>query len=390
MGVVIGETAEVGDDCYFYHQVTLGVARTEQRQAAPDRRQQRHHRRRRQGARPHHGRRQCPGRLQRRRGRQRCPTTPPWSASRPARSIASCHAGPQGAGLRSLRHPVRRQPRSAAARPRQMHCELAELEARVARGWPRSRCASGRQRRSRHATLHPRPLCGDGDGGSRLPPDLAANAARSAWPRSRQPETQPGLSGAVVRQAAPRRAGRLGARPGRRLSPGAASDAIAIADIIAAVDEPIHATCATAAAAASRPAEGPVRCQTHDLWDELGRQIQLFLQAVTLADVVAGRAAAPPVAAHRAGGGLAHASISTPTPPNRCGPRRAPRCWRRWTVTGNPSSVHAAGRAARRMLEDAREALAPVRRARRRPGVHLGRHRGRRAGDPRARRRAAA
>jgi serine O-acetyltransferase len=24
MGVVIGETAEVGDDCYFYHQVTLG------------------------------------------------------------------------------------------------------------------------------------------------------------------------------------------------------------------------------------------------------------------------------------------------------------------------------------------------------------------------------
>jgi len=28
MGVVIGETAEVGDDCYFYHQITLGVART--------------------------------------------------------------------------------------------------------------------------------------------------------------------------------------------------------------------------------------------------------------------------------------------------------------------------------------------------------------------------
>src|ERR1700722_8332540 len=28
MGVVIGQTAEVGDDCYIYHQVTLGVART--------------------------------------------------------------------------------------------------------------------------------------------------------------------------------------------------------------------------------------------------------------------------------------------------------------------------------------------------------------------------
>lgn len=28
LGVVIGETAEIGDDCYLYHQVTLGVART--------------------------------------------------------------------------------------------------------------------------------------------------------------------------------------------------------------------------------------------------------------------------------------------------------------------------------------------------------------------------
>ena len=28
MGIVVGETAEIGDDCYLYHQVTLGVART--------------------------------------------------------------------------------------------------------------------------------------------------------------------------------------------------------------------------------------------------------------------------------------------------------------------------------------------------------------------------
>ena len=28
MGVVVGETAEIGDDCYIYHQVTLGVAHT--------------------------------------------------------------------------------------------------------------------------------------------------------------------------------------------------------------------------------------------------------------------------------------------------------------------------------------------------------------------------
>jgi serine O-acetyltransferase len=35
MGVVIGETAEVGDDCYFYHQVTLGVARTDKGKRHP-------------------------------------------------------------------------------------------------------------------------------------------------------------------------------------------------------------------------------------------------------------------------------------------------------------------------------------------------------------------
>ena len=36
------------------------------------------------------------------------------------------------------------------------------------------------------------------------------------------------------------------------------------------------------------------RCQTHDLWAELGRQIRLFLEGVTLADVVpAGCSAAP-------------------------------------------------------------------------------------------------
>ncbi len=72
------------------------------------------------------------------------------------------------------------------------------------------------------------------------------------------------------------------------------SDAMPIAEIIAAVDEPIHATrCenGTAGCIEGRGDEGPMRCQTHDLWDELGRQIQFFLQGVTLADVVAGRVA---------------------------------------------------------------------------------------------------
>jgi Rrf2 family iron-sulfur cluster assembly transcriptional regulator len=91
-----------------------------------------------------------------------------------------------------------------------------------------------------------------------------------------------------------RRAGLVGSArgPGGGYRLARPSDAIAIADIIAAVDEPIHATrcdigrpgCIEGGADA-----GPTRCQTHDLWDELGRQICLFLRAVTLADVVAGR-----------------------------------------------------------------------------------------------------
>jgi Rrf2 family iron-sulfur cluster assembly transcriptional regulator len=65
------------------------------------------------------------------------------------------------------------------------------------------------------------------------------------------------------------------------------SDAIAIADIIAAVEEPIHATrCESGGPGCIEEAS---KCQTHDLWEELGQQIRLFLQGITLADVVVGR-----------------------------------------------------------------------------------------------------
>ena len=91
-----------------------------------------------------------------------------------------------------------------------------------------------------------------------------------------------------------RRAGLVGAArgPGGGYRLARPADAIAIADIIAAVDEPIHATRCEAGSAgciAGMADEGRTRCQTHDLWDELGRQIRLFLQAITLADVVLGR-----------------------------------------------------------------------------------------------------
>jgi Rrf2 family iron-sulfur cluster assembly transcriptional regulator len=40
---------------------------------------------------------------------------------------------------------------------------------------------------------------------------------------------------------------------------------------------------------AAEPSACGEKCQTHDLWFELGRQIALFLGGLTLADVVDGR-----------------------------------------------------------------------------------------------------
>jgi Rrf2 family transcriptional regulator, iron-sulfur cluster assembly transcription factor len=58
-----------------------------------------------------------------------------------------------------------------------------------------------------------------------------------------------------------------------------------IADIILAVDEPIKTT--RCELGSPRGCTGrQTRCLTHDLWEELGRQIHIFLSSVTLADVV--------------------------------------------------------------------------------------------------------
>src|SRR5437868_1050471 len=57
-----------------------------------------------------------------------------------------------------------------------------------------------------------------------------------------------------------------------------------IADIILAVDEPIRATrCPPGTATGCRGDRS--RCLTHDLWEELGNQIHLYLSSVSLADV---------------------------------------------------------------------------------------------------------
>jgi Rrf2 family iron-sulfur cluster assembly transcriptional regulator len=57
-----------------------------------------------------------------------------------------------------------------------------------------------------------------------------------------------------------------------------------IADIILAVDEPIRATrCTPGAPVGCRGNRS--RCLTHDLWEELGNQIHLYLSSVSLEDV---------------------------------------------------------------------------------------------------------
>lgn len=63
------------------------------------------------------------------------------------------------------------------------------------------------------------------------------------------------------------------------------ASAVRIADIILAVDEPITATrCREGSAKGCTGSAG--RCVTHDLWEELGRHIHVYLSSVSLADVV--------------------------------------------------------------------------------------------------------
>jgi len=63
------------------------------------------------------------------------------------------------------------------------------------------------------------------------------------------------------------------------------SNELRIADIIVAVDEPLTATRCKPGSAKGCTKTG-ARCVTHDLWEELGQQIHVFLSSVSLADVV--------------------------------------------------------------------------------------------------------
>ncbi len=66
------------------------------------------------------------------------------------------------------------------------------------------------------------------------------------------------------------------------------ASALRVSDIILAVDETIRATRCTPGSLAGCTSDRS-RCMTHDLWEELGNQIYLYLSSVSLADVCAGR-----------------------------------------------------------------------------------------------------
>ncbi len=73
--------------------------------------------------------------------------------------------------------------------------------------------------------------------------------------------------------------------PGGGYRLGRMAEDIRVADVVVAVDEPLSATrCHPGSATGCHGTKG--RCLTHDLWEELGNQIHLFLASVSLADVI--------------------------------------------------------------------------------------------------------
>jgi Rrf2 family iron-sulfur cluster assembly transcriptional regulator len=67
-----------------------------------------------------------------------------------------------------------------------------------------------------------------------------------------------------------------------------------ISDIVLAVDEPLRATrCGLSKTGVGKGAPkgcmaGGAKCLTHELWEEMGRQIHGYLASVSVADVLAG------------------------------------------------------------------------------------------------------
>ena len=71
--------------------------------------------------------------------------------------------------------------------------------------------------------------------------------------------------------------------PGGGYRLGRKAEAISVAEIITAVDESLEATRCNG----DRNCQRGERCLTHQLWEDLGRHVQEFLDGVTLASLAA-------------------------------------------------------------------------------------------------------
>jgi Rrf2 family transcriptional regulator, iron-sulfur cluster assembly transcription factor len=120
--------------------------------------------------------------------------------------------------------------------------------------------------------------------------DLAGRAADAPVPVAEIAERQQ-ISQAYLEQlfSRLRRRGLVtsqrGPGGGYRLARPAAETSVA--DVVLAVDEPLRAIRCGGGKAGCM--QGGVRCVTHDLWEETGRQIHAYLASVSLADVASGR-----------------------------------------------------------------------------------------------------
>lgn len=76
--------------------------------------------------------------------------------------------------------------------------------------------------------------------------------------------------------------------PGGGYQLARAANEMRISDIILAVDEPIKATRCTPGSPEGCHTDRS-RCLTHDLWEELGNQIYLYLSSISLEDVIENR-----------------------------------------------------------------------------------------------------
>lgn len=186
--------------------------------------------------------------------------------------------------------------------------------------------------------------------------DIASHGDASAVPLSHVAERQ-SLPLSYLEQIfiGLRRAGLVDSARGRgggyRLARPASE--INVAAIMAAVEE---GTNFTRCAFEGSLCRGDAPCLTHGLWQQLGRVTTSFFAAVSLADIVSGSLSI-------AKDGAAEAPRRVYLDYNATAPlREAAKAAMvaALDVDGNPSSVHAEGRAARGLMEAAREKVASL------------------------------